>query len=174
MPREPVPTDYYAVELATGKLTSASEVQRALLTPKINDRPREAILFARASNGGTAWTSSSDASNVNAKTRLQVSKPGGPVFTCTFEACMDAIDLWWTGDDRSVVFMRHEGWGGSQTALYRWQPGRTAPVRILLTENVLLGCRMGQKELICGEEKSLQPRRLVSVDPETGAVAPPL
>jgi dipeptidyl aminopeptidase/acylaminoacyl peptidase len=172
VPREPVPTDYYAVELATGKLTSASQVQRALLTPKINDRPREAILFARASNGGTAWTSSSDASNVNAKTRLQVSKLGSPVFTCTFAACTDAIDLWWTGDDRSVVFMRHEGWGGSQTALYRWQPGRTAPVRILLTENVLLGCRMGQKELICGEEKSLQPRRLVSVDPETGAVAP--
>ncbi|MFX9193217.1 hypothetical protein ABTN81_19745, partial [Acinetobacter baumannii] len=56
--------------------------------------------------------------------------------------------------------------------LYRWIPGTAEPRRVLLTDDVLLGCTPAGLSLLCTSENAVTPRRLVSVDPRSGDVRP--
>jgi dipeptidyl aminopeptidase/acylaminoacyl peptidase len=56
--------------------------------------------------------------------------------------------------------------------LYRWSPGAQAPKQILDTPDVIVGCVPEGSNLLCTQESSLQPRRIVRIDVATGGIEP--
>lgn len=87
------------------------------------------------------------------------------IMGCEAAVCSGHLtNLWAT--DNGFLFLRREGWGDSETALYRWQPG-AMPQRLLATDDLLAGCAVDKNTIICAREGSLQPRRLWSYDTAT-------
>jgi dipeptidyl aminopeptidase/acylaminoacyl peptidase len=171
--REPVARTYSALDIASGSLREANADQQRRLDPATDpQRPEGAILFVKGKSSQIGCSVSSDHSNVNATTQLKASFANGGSYTCALSMCADVINLWWSSDGKSLIYLRREGWGRSDTGLYQWEPGLKNPVRILLTGNALTGCQMGKGELVCGEEGSTQPRRLVSISLTSGKIAP--
>jgi dipeptidyl aminopeptidase/acylaminoacyl peptidase len=67
-----------------------------------------------------------------------------------------------------VRFFRTEGWAKASTAIYDWNV-RTGTVRRLYqTEDVLSSCAPDSATLICRVDSSLEPGRLVRLDPDSG------
>lgn len=98
--------------------------------------------------------------------RLAVKRSDAATIACSAAACDGAIDrFWWVG--RDVVFLRREGWDNELSALYRWTPGAGPPRQLLSTDHVLLGCVAGTM-LVCTEESSTVPRRIVRIDWTSG------
>lgn len=117
--------------------------------------------------GWRADVVSVDSSPLSAN-RIEVHGPNGAVYGCADERCRGAIiALWWVKG--ALLFERHEGWDREATALYRWIPGSKRPQRILRTNDVLLGCVLAT-QLICTDEASARPRRIVSIDIRSGAI----
>ena len=52
-------------------------------------------------------------------------------------------------------------------AIFEWAPGEAEPHQILNTPNYLTGCQLTGANLICHEQGSLQPGRLISIDLKT-------
>ncbi|MBA3895971.1 MAG: Atxe2 family lasso peptide isopeptidase [Sphingomonadaceae bacterium] len=90
---------------------------------------------------------------------------------CLATACTGKlIGLWWNGN--SLVFMRQEGWHEEATALYRWTPGESRTRLLSRTLDALQGCVAAAANLICTDESTTRPRRLVTVKLATGQQSP--
>jgi len=75
--------------------------------------------------------------------------------------------LWWDRD--RIVFLRKEGHAYGQTALYVWTPGKqNVPRLILRSYDKLESCQISDARLICLHEAPTMPRRLVSIDINSG------
>lgn len=99
---------------------------------------------------------------------------------CLDPACTSTrMEAWWTQGGQRVRFLRREGGGGNMTAIYEWRPGAHRAKRMMATTSLLIDCqplgdrlkanglsgdRLSGDALICLEETSLQPRRLVRFD----------
>lgn len=167
MPREPIATVYTRLDVGSGTTSRVSETDfQALLSPGDDLKPPSAMVFARSPGGDIAWTASKDTANIVAPSALHVRRWGGREVLCSSQDCEGIVNLWWSDDGRDLVFLRREGWRNSQTGLYRWAGGK--PVPILVTTEVLLGCRRVGVALFCGHESSVTPRRLVAINLTTG------
>ena len=102
---------------------------------------------------------------------IVVEGPDGRAVGCRFEQCRGRLtDVWWTPGERELLFLRREGWANGKMGLYRWSPGTAkAPVRLLETDDVLLGCVMAPAGLLCTRENATRPRHIVVIDPQTGS-----
>ena len=102
--------------------------------------------------------------------RLWWSRDGGTQRRCDQDTCGGAlVGGWWTHDRHAILFQRREGWRNEETALYRWDPdSRRAPRLVLRTRDVLTGCQSARDGLVCLEENSTTPRRIVVIDPASG------
>lgn len=170
-PRNTIPSVEYRVTLSDGTLQPVSGNAAAGVSEAVEGAPADAGLVVgvvSAAGPWLAWTKPEAADNVTAPRRLQVRSPDGDVRTCADEVCTGIVDIWWGDSADTLYFMRREGWRTSQTGLYQWQPGGAAPQRLLLTDDVLMGCKLARLALICAEEGSVQPRRLVQIDLTTG------
>ncbi|MBL8544311.1 MAG: Atxe2 family lasso peptide isopeptidase [Hyphomonadaceae bacterium] len=87
---------------------------------------------------------------------------------CNAKACSGEVRGGWRRDGR-IYFLRGEGFNAILTALYQWDPGSDAVRRIRSAEDVLRGCGLAQIGLVCFQEASLQPRRLIAIDLDSGA-----
>lgn len=98
---------------------------------------------------------------------------GGIPVACTAEPCTGRIQgIWWSEDDKEIVFDRAEGINHASHALYAWSFPTEHVRRILYTNDMLRGCSMAGPRLICLHESPTTPRRIVSVSLDDGILAP--
>ncbi|CAN5503592.1 hypothetical protein BH10PSE12_BH10PSE12_08530 [soil metagenome] len=169
----PLPLEYLAVDLDSGEISQADPAERRILGDRSGTVvPAEARKVARGEDGTLAWVIAREPNRLMSKYELWVKFPGRAPLRCTDAACIDlprgAEELFWNGT--SLLFLKRQGWGDSQTALYRWKPGGRAEL-ILETPDILMGCTLVKVSLLCARESSSQPRRLVLIDPATGKVS---
>lgn len=168
-PSAPIPPEYRTYEVSSGRDRPATSEEAALLHPTA-DLPKSGNIPAAIDGHRRAWIETLTPTRSYSSDALHVSLDGRPV-RCSGAACTGRFTgLWWSG--KTLLFLHAEGWAASQTALYRWTPGQGAPRRTLITDDLLLGCQPWSRQLLCLEESSLTPRRLVSLDPRTGARTP--
>ena len=92
----------------------------------------------------------------------------GSMVICKQPACEGATDPKWAPGKTHVWFFRREGWARESTAIYEWNVESGAVRRLYLTDDVLTGCTPAAWALICLVDSSLEPRRLVRLDPRSG------
>lgn len=92
----------------------------------------------------------------------------GPRMTCAAQACAGAKSPWWMPGKSHVRFFRREGWARASTAIYDWDVARGDVRRLYLTDDVLSSCAPSAATIICRIDSSLEPGRLVRLDPADG------
>lgn len=169
-PGEPIPSQFEVASL-DGKARDATEAERRRIEqPEGIARPDGASWIA-ASGRALAWVAPSDSARTYSEGKLRVRWQSGAAANCGAAACRgDFMGLWWSTAKDTLWFLRREGWGKSELALYNWTPAKPAPVRIFATRDRLLGCQRARERLICALEQSTRPRRIVSIDPSKGAM----
>ena len=93
---------------------------------------------------------------------------GKAVAACTAPACTGARDPWWMPGRRHVRFFRSEGWADESTAIYDWDVGSGTVRRLYATDDLLSSCTPVAATILCLVDSSLEPRRLVRLDPVSG------
>ncbi len=166
LPRAPVKRVVQVLDLASGKLRGPTPHENALVAeddeliavagaaPSID---AEGLQIAATNLAGGAATQSFHARLAN-----------GSVATCRPAACTGAIKPWWMPGHAHVRFFRWEGWANASTAIYDWDLESGVVRRLYLTDDVLSSCTPSGRELICLVDSSLEPRRLVRLDPASG------
>ncbi|WP_150131243.1 Atxe2 family lasso peptide isopeptidase [Sphingobium yanoikuyae] len=81
---------------------------------------------------------------------------------CSFTPYQDIEGAWPTDRPGEFAYLRREGWASSQYGLYLWRPGQ-APARLLLTQDLLVGCEIIGAKLLCARETALRPRHIVAI-----------
>jgi dipeptidyl aminopeptidase/acylaminoacyl peptidase len=157
--------DVFTVDVRTGRIGRADPAEAALIAPPA--RPGYPVAAdAHRADGARAWAQAETASPLAAAV-LRARLPGGGEIRCDAAACRgDILGLWWLGD--SVVMLRRSGWNKEETSLALWRPGAGAPRQLMRTLDVLHGCVQAGWRLICTEESSTRPRRLVAIDGRSG------
>ncbi|GAA0309373.1 hypothetical protein GCM10009087_19270 [Sphingomonas oligophenolica] len=172
-PYAPSPLAFSTLDVRSRSVRPATSSERALLDPASDvSRPKDALLFA-TSLGSKAWTRRRDPDQYIPTTQLRAITATGKIVDCATEVCTHIVGLWWMPGGRDLHFLRQEGWGLSQLALYVWTPGHGMPHRAFRTEDLLADCRPTGHDLLCLHESSGQPRRLVTVS-ENGRIRPVL
>lgn len=152
-----LPDTVHAFDRATGVSRSATPMETVTLDP-------DGILAPRSRVG----LKSPDGLPLTFPVLWGIARDG-TARTCNAEACRGRIPWFVEGLDNSILFLRREGWARDALTLYRWHPRHSAPPkRMWSTKRTLLGCRLAHENLICLEESVRSPRRIVSVDLETG------
>lgn len=91
--------------------------------------------------------------------------------SCSSPECSGRVlNVWLVGEE--LVFRRMEGHSQSLTALYAWNPETDVVRRIRLADEELFGCGRSDLALVCMQESALQPRRVVRIDLQQGALTP--
>ena len=166
----PVDIDYLKVDIATRVISLALPGDRERLDPlRASDVPPGALKVVRSRDGALAWTMSRTSGRLMSVVDLWARLPGKPAIRCESATCQGRLrgieGLWWL--DRGVLFLRREGWGFSRLGLYRWYPGQT-PQRLLVTDDLLMGCQLVRRQLVCASERADQPRQLMAYDTVSG------
>lgn len=163
----------FALPLSSRQLRPASGQEQAKLIPlPAADTTAFRLLRAQNGSGAGAWTIKDDMKRWMAPISLWAQRNGKayrcPDANCTGDEMNSLFGLWWSASGKDVLFLRRSGQGNSQTSLMRWRPGALRVETVFSTENLLAGCQMGGKLLLCAREASNEPRRIVAFDTETG------
>ncbi|GLJ00210.1 hypothetical protein Sbs19_40270 [Sphingobium sp. BS19] len=164
------PTDTISirsVDLETGAAdrASADDVASLLAKGTVSNSPE-----ATPAQGRVASARSEAKPGRTEPAEIIVSGPGRQATLCADTRCSGAMLMWWVGSGRRLRYIRREGWGRDETAIYEWQPGRTPPKRLYVTTDLLVGCQPIEDNLLCAREQSRAPRHLVLLDPAGGVV----
>jgi dienelactone hydrolase len=157
------PLEIHSINLATGMLGAPSDDDAKVLH-EATDPSRTP---APTRSAREAWTAPEHADRIGSPAMLHVADDGNEI-ACPRHLCASVSGFWWADDGSNLAFLRREGEAGEQTALYVWTVGRAVPRRIILTEDLLIGCIRSKEQLICARETATEPRRIVSIDLETG------
>jgi dipeptidyl aminopeptidase/acylaminoacyl peptidase len=165
-PTGPLEDDIMSVSAnGWGVARIANARERALFDPVMAERPAGADLVVTSPDRRIiAWTQAADPANVISSARLRVRRDQAEL-DCPLPACQSGIrGLWWI--DNALVFLREEREAGDGAfGFYRWDITKPAPVRFERTYDAFTGCVPDGTRLICTREGSLQPRRIVAIDP---------
>lgn len=163
------PTRYFHLDLTTGFVRAAEPSEIALVDPTQSpDRPEGAISYADDRFGDRAWTEVRSPAELLSPLQLQMRWKTGRQILCTSELCRHIRHLWWSESSGTLFFVTSEGWRQSITALYRWNSDEAQPIKIFSTEDALVGCTLVTAEIVCADEGSTMPRRLVAIESRTG------
>ena len=99
---------------------------------------------------------------------LRATLRNGRVASCDARECEGATHPWWMPDKAHVRFFRREGWAQASIAIYEWTPDSGSVRRLYVTDDVLSSCTPSKETLICLASSSLEPGRLIRLDPVTG------
>lgn len=171
IPQGPVTTAFEVVDIRTGDRRAATPTEVDRLPPAGRRQwPSDAVFLAAAEHDVRAWIGIRNPQSFFSPLDLYADTGDGPV-RCDAPACDGSlVGVWVDATDETVVFMRREGWARSQLALYRWSPG-SAPRRVFLTEDALIGCQQRTDQLLCVRESSTRPSHLVLLDVRDGSVS---
>lgn len=123
---------------------------------------------ATSDDGRTAFVSVVSERQSSSEDEVAVKDRDGKDEICHSTACTGALSIWWTDDGKNVRFIRRDGWGDSETAIYEWKPGSLEPRRLFGTPDLLLDCQPANQRLLCAREQSARPRHLIVLDVDTG------
>lgn len=171
--RLPAPSQYWRADIGTGLNSAATDRDAALLAPLPPMDPAQNMRSVISLGGRRTWTERREPAAYLSTVDLWAEDAVGIKRRCSDVTCIGTRSfgiqqLWWAFGQREVLFLRREGWGGSQTALYRWKPGAPKARRLLLTDDLLLGCELLEPVLICARESGSKPRRLVAIELPSG------
>lgn len=166
----PRPLEYLAIDIATGKIRPATPDEKRMLGGrKFDGVPDGASHVSQGSDGTLVWSIATDPQRLMSPKAIWLKRPGKQPVVCTDPTCRDmkrdVEALFWDGS--AVLFLKREGWADAKTVLYRWTPGAAAR-RLLETEDILMGCTLTGKRLLCMREGTRQPRRIVTIDARSG------
>jgi dipeptidyl aminopeptidase/acylaminoacyl peptidase len=161
-----LPLGMFRVDLATGATREASASEKAYLAspPKLAYYDSAAI----APNGARAWTTPVSR-HPYAPHSLWATDARGRKIACKLAGCTGRIlRVFWDRDARSILFLIRQGWRDEAAVILRWVPGGHRLETVLRTTDTLSGCIQAGRELICGRENAITPRRIVAIDLKTG------
>lgn len=169
-PRLPLPETVLLLDTASGRLRSVAPEEATLLRKAVPGRPSGSAAFATAPGGSRAWTAPDDPRLIFAPARLHVATREGEI-DCPGAICARRVaGIWWRGADELLILRGGGPEDGGQLHLYSWRPGVDATPRLsLATDHALTGCTLWREGLLCAREAATEPRRLVAVDPDSGA-----
>lgn len=78
--------------------------------------------------------------------------------------------VFWSHGEDEVLFFKRDGVSLSSLYLYGWRPGEKTVRTILKTDDLLEDCGLGGVGLICLHEDAITPRKIISLNTETGAL----
>ncbi|HCW60296.1 MULTISPECIES: Atxe2 family lasso peptide isopeptidase [Sphingobium] len=167
------PPAYYEVDPGTGEMSPLEAgVAKQAFGSQLPGIPAMSSL-ATVSEGGTAkaWAERAQPDQVRSPSRVHALVDGHEV-ACQSDVCVgELIGIWWTAPGE-LLFLRTEGPADrSRLALYKWHPRKGQPALLLRTEDLILGCQAANRELLCGYERSLDPRRLVAISAKNGSIS---
>lgn len=169
-----VTVDPARVQLVVNAATRAERAASPEESERLNVRPRHpappnAIAHDRTSDA-VAWIApriAGDRASTPALGLYYAGVEGRDVMMCDDPACSGRMLGAWIFGDR-IVFRRMEGHGGGLTALYAWDWRANTVRRIRREDEELFGCGRAVARLVCLQEDPVQPRRIVSIDVDTG------
>lgn len=169
-PEGDTPLAYFQIHVATMAVSDATPAETAWLHDIADPRLPKEVDTVSKSGPNIAWLAPHNPDVYPSPERLWSADGQGRTILCEDASCSDhLVGLWWPENSRDLFFLNKEGPANSMFGLYRWRPGGT-PKRILSTEDVLIGCALAEKTLLCGLEESAHPRRIARVDLATGKV----
>lgn len=168
-PRLPLPETFLVLDTATGNLRSIPPEEAALLRKPVHNGAAGVALYA-AANGNRAWTAPDDPRSIFASPRLHLATPAREV-DCPAPICARRVaGIWWRGSDELLILRGGGPEDAGQLQLYSWQPRVHKRPRLrFATDHALTGCSLWSRALLCAREAAAEPRRLVAIDPESGA-----
>lgn len=122
----------------------------------------------RSASGWTLERTQNVPGSYASPTELVATDPQGQRYMCQHASCRGTLyfnieGMWDTDRPGEFAYLKREGWAGSQYGLYLWRAG-AAPRRILLTNDLILGCESLGSRLLCARESARRPRHLILVD----------
>ena len=170
--RLPLDTQTQHVGIDNGAIRAATADEAGTLRgAAITSIRPGALNAARSSLDGVAWTEKAAPAIFDHRTVLKV-RLTGKTRTCESASCAQIVGLWWSRRGDTLYLLNVEGFADSRMALYRWRAAQAVPERLLLTDDLLIGCQMADDRLVCAQEGSIIPRRLVAIDLTNGTIAP--
>lgn len=169
IPDEPAEPVYHTAALATGVIRPSTPDEIGLLVEHRPEATSPATRsYVKAESGAAAWLEPLYPQRLLSQARLVMSLPDGRKLKCEEPGCFGVRQIWWSADGSTLYARQKTGWAGTRTALMRWRVGEPKPRRIMVTDDVLVGCDFAHEELVCARESSVRPRQLVAIDPDTG------
>ena len=167
MPRAPVERHIDTLDVESGAVQSPTRDEAALVAAdhQLIALAGEAPVLSGKGLQIEATTLSGGAPGGTFHARLA----NGSSVTCRASACAGAVDPWWMPGEGHVRFFRREGWGKASTAIYDWNVRNGGVHRLYVTDDVLSSCTPADRALICLVDSSVEPRRLVKLDPASGS-----
>lgn len=166
LPRAPADRHIQVLDLVSGR-TRAPTVGEAAMVAVDDNFP--ATAGAAQPTGAEGLEISATNLGMGAKRgALHAHLTNGLMATCNAPACEGAINPWWMPGKTHVRFRRREGWANASTTIYDWDLANGQVRRLYVTDDLLTSCTPDAQSVICLVDSSLEPRRLVRLDPATG------
>jgi dipeptidyl aminopeptidase/acylaminoacyl peptidase len=167
----PVPIEFHSSTASGADMGPANSSELSISPGSPDARTPEGVtLSVTGSSNVTAQLVQKDPDSITSPAELRLQYADGRRRQCDDPVCADGIlNMWWTANGQKLLFLRRAGWGKSELQLYSWDM-RSAPSIILKTDDLVTGCQQTADTLICLQEASIQPRRIVRIETSTGAL----
>ncbi|RJG52942.1 Atxe2 family lasso peptide isopeptidase [Sphingobium terrigena] len=169
--RAPIPIEFHSSTASGADIRPAHSEELATHTDAAPDRPSNGLIQSVVEGGNvTAQLVHREPASLTSPIDLWLQYGDGQRRRCDDPVCAGGIlNMWWTRNGQRLLFLRRAGWGNSELQLYSWDT-RSAPDIILKTHDLITGCQLASPTLICLHEASSQPRRIVQINTDTGAL----
>lgn len=156
-------------------ITAEIEAHRALTAPPaVTQTPSvRAAVRNPGEPASVAWLEARDPQRQGPIPPLTViAQPDGAAsgIVCGAPECTGEFQALWWRNRREIVFLRLEGVQGEEQGLYSWIPGESAVRLISKVTGWLQSCQLRAGRMVCFHETPTQPRRVVALDLDTGAL----
>jgi dipeptidyl aminopeptidase/acylaminoacyl peptidase len=170
MVRGPLPCAYRTVDLDSRQTRSITPDEKGLIEGERQPGlPPQAMAAASGEGGRRAWLAPTLPGRYLSPVDLWARDGQRRDWRCTAQSCRTGIvALWWEPHGNRVRYLRQEGPGNGRMAFYLWKPGAGVPRRTFASDDVFVGCLPSGTRFICLRDGSINPRRLVRLDPDTG------
>lgn len=169
IPREAIATEYTTIDLATGESRSSTPEEIAVLSPEgPQGLPERARGYVAGPEGWAAWLEPKFPDRYISPTRLVLSDPTDTRISCPAKLCEGIMRMWWSPSERALFAVQKTGWGQSSMGILRWDIGASVPRRLMVSDDMLIGCALAADEIICAREGATMPRRLVGIGLDNG------
>jgi len=165
----PIASEYFELDLVSGKSRPTNVERVNMSNLLLSGRLAGEIARASAPSGRVAILQR-QGDIFPPKTNILIGD-GASQYPCANGVCDGAgVPVWWIDAGQRIRFLRREGWADSATAIYEWKIGDPKAKRLFSTFDKLVECQPNGLDLICLQEGSLTPRRIIRLRPSSGQI----